>query len=291
MSFIQGSDEDLRVTARHDIYPTIDPQAHYAAQTFKGKVVLITGASRGIGLETALQYARAGASLTLVARKQETLDASRDAILRELPNTSVLTFPADVRDTERAGEAVSATVSRFGRLDIVVANAALIRAMDKPFASKDPLTWWDVVEVNVRGVYNYAHFSVPELLKTKGSIVIVTALGAQYRIPFASEYCTSKHAVDRFAEFITLEYPEIKVFPIHPGVIETQLNGEAQSGMENVDSVSLPAATILYVTSGKADYLSGRYISAPWDLGEVEKNWKDKIVSQNALVSKLALPQ
>jgi NAD(P)-dependent dehydrogenase (short-subunit alcohol dehydrogenase family) len=74
-----------------------------------------------------LHFVRAGASLTIVARKQETLDASRDTILRERPSAQVLTFPADVRDVKKVAEAVAATVAHFGRLDILVANAATIR--------------------------------------------------------------------------------------------------------------------------------------------------------------------
>jgi NAD(P)-dependent dehydrogenase (short-subunit alcohol dehydrogenase family) len=113
------------------IYPTVDPKVHYDAQTFAGKVVLITGASRGIGAEIALQYARAGAKLTLVARSQATLDASRDAILRERPSAQVLVFPADVRDPTKADEAVSATVAHFGRLDILIVNAGALRPGDQ----------------------------------------------------------------------------------------------------------------------------------------------------------------
>lgn len=111
------------------VYPLIDPQNHYDGQTYAGKVVLITGASRGIGLETAIYYARAGASVTIVARKQETLNISRDKILTEQPSAQILIFPADVRDVKKAEEAVAATVARFGRLDILVANAAGARPM------------------------------------------------------------------------------------------------------------------------------------------------------------------
>ena len=113
------------------MYPTIDPKIHYDAQAFANKVVLITGASRGIGAQIALQYALAGASLSLVARTQSALDASKDAILRELPSAKVLTFPTDVRDVRRAAEVVAATVSNFGRLDILIANAGILRPMDK----------------------------------------------------------------------------------------------------------------------------------------------------------------
>jgi FlaA1/EpsC-like NDP-sugar epimerase len=145
MSAFVGQDEDLKVTNRHEsvlfslhhfdimlrpkvsVYPFIDPQIHYDGQTYAGKVVLITGASRGIGLETAIHYARSGAAVTIVARKQETLDRSREAILHKQPSAQVLAFPADVRDVKKAAEAVAATVARFGRLDILMANAGVIR--------------------------------------------------------------------------------------------------------------------------------------------------------------------
>ena len=93
--------------------------------------MLITGASRGIGAQIAMQYARAGALLSLVARTQAALDTRKDAILREHPSAQILTFPADVRDVKRAEEVVAATVAHFGRLDILIANAAVVRPMDK----------------------------------------------------------------------------------------------------------------------------------------------------------------
>ena len=93
--------------------------------------MLITGASRGIGAEIALQYARAGAKLTLVARSQAALDVTRDVILRERPSAQVLVFPADVRDVTNAQQAVAATVARFGRLDLLVANAGALRPGDQ----------------------------------------------------------------------------------------------------------------------------------------------------------------
>ena len=82
--------------------------------------MLITGASRGLGEEVALQYARAGANLTLVARSQAGLEATRDVILRECPSAQVLVFPAEVKDVAKAEEAVATTVRHFGRLDILL---------------------------------------------------------------------------------------------------------------------------------------------------------------------------
>jgi len=289
MSII-GLDEDLKVSRRDDIYPTVDPKVHYDAQTFTGKVVLITGASRGIGAEIAFQYARAGAAVALVARTEAALHVTRDAILRERPSAQVLTFPADVRDVAKAEAAVAATVSSFGRLDILVANAAILRRFEGLFASKDAKGWWDVVEVNLRGSYNYIHFSVPELLKTKGQVVVLTSVGAQTRYPTASEYCTSKFAINRLAEFVTVEYPDIKAFAVHPGCVKTDIYDESGGGYPVDSTTGLGAATILYLTSGNADYLSGRYVAATWDLGEVERDWKEKIVTQHGLVNKLFIP-
>ena len=121
----------LHAETYQSIYPTIDPKAQYDAQTFSGKVVLITGASRGIGEEIAMQYTRAGANLTLVARSKAGLDATRDAVLRECPSAQVLVFPAEVQIVAKAEEAVATTVRHFGHLDILVANAGSLRQMDQ----------------------------------------------------------------------------------------------------------------------------------------------------------------
>ena len=91
-----------------------------------------------------------------------------------------------------------------------------------------------------------------------------------------------------------VEYPEIKVFSVHPGTVKTDMYDEASGGGSESfpvnSTVELAASTIQYVTSGKADYLIGRFVSAQWDLGEVERDWKEKIISQNGLVSKLSIP-
>ena len=88
------------------------------------------------------------------------------------------------------------------------------------------------------------------------------------------------------------EYPDLKVFCVHPGVVATELTAEYEGvASRDEDTPALCAATILYLISGKADYLSGRYVAATWDLGEVERDWKEKIVSQEALISKLHIPQ
>lgn len=116
----------LRPTAAPSIYPTIDPEPLYAARFYSGKVVLVTGASSGIGRETALQYARAGALLAIVARSREALDETRDLIVAAVPGADVLVLTADVRDVEGVRSAVQDVLQHFGKLDILVANAGAI---------------------------------------------------------------------------------------------------------------------------------------------------------------------
>ncbi|KAI0057666.1 NAD-P-binding protein [Artomyces pyxidatus] len=253
-----GLDEDLPVTVRHDIYPTIDPEPLFAAKTFKGKVVLITGASRGIGAEIALHYGRAGADLALVARNEALLDTTKAAVLAAVPDARVLTFALDVVDTAAVEAAVRATVEHFGRLDVLVPNAGVLRPLRHYFINEDPNGWWKTIEINLRGVYNFAHFAIPHLMKTKGSIIAISSLVAQVRGIGGTDYSISKHALGRFTEFVVLEYPDVKMYALHPGSVATDMADMSNAQMELPDQPRLSAATCLYLSSGKGEYLSGR---------------------------------
>ncbi|KAI0288740.1 NAD-P-binding protein [Russula brevipes] len=290
-SDIIGFDETLPVTQHHDVYPFIYPNQYFSSQTFKGQVVLITGASRGIGQEFALYYARAGASLVLVSRRQDTLDETRAAVLKEVPGAEVVTFPADVKDPVKAEDAVKVATSRFGRLDVLIANAGALSAFDKPLADKDANEWWNTFEVNVRGVYNYLRAATHAILETKGSIIVVSSAVAQLRFLLGSDYCTSKFALGRLIEFAALEHPGLRVFALHPGVIQTALVTESGLPPPSFDTAALPAATALTISAGKAEWLRGRYWSSNWDISEGEVNWKEKTLKHNGLVSKLFIPK
>ncbi|KAN0132188.1 hypothetical protein V8E53_009954 [Lactarius tabidus] len=292
-----GNDEALSVTHHNDVYPAIDPQPLYDAQVYNDKVVLVTGASRGIGQEIALQYARAGAALAIVARFEDTLNETKSTILEAVPSAEVLVIVAEVRDTESAERAVQAVLARFGKLDILVANAGAISPIEQKLHQKDPDAWWNTFEVNVRGVFNFFRWAArlidaaaTALEQSHGYFVAISGIGAQVRNPGTSDGSMSKHVVNRLIEFIVLEYPSVRAFALAPGVVRTRLFIEA-GVREAPDTVALPAATALYLTSGRADWLSGRYYSANWDIAEVERNWKDAIIEQEALVNKLSLPR
>jgi NAD(P)-dependent dehydrogenase (short-subunit alcohol dehydrogenase family) len=98
----------------------------YAARSYDGKVVLITGASRGVGRETAVHYARAGASVAIVARGGDALNETKDMIVAAVPSADVLVLTADVRDIESVRSVVDGVLRHFGKLDILIANAGAI---------------------------------------------------------------------------------------------------------------------------------------------------------------------
>ncbi|KAI0263520.1 NAD-P-binding protein [Gloeopeniophorella convolvens] len=278
---IVGLDEDLPVTHHNDVYPAIDPKQAYADQSYKGKVVLVTGASRGIGQETALQYARAGASVAITARTAESLNETKAVIASAVPDAKVLALAVDVRDVESTEAAVQQLLEHFGKLDVLIANAGAISVLGKSLTKKDPKAWWNSFEVNIRGVFNF---------KTKGYAIALSSPGAQLRIPGSSDANISKHAVNRLVEFIALEYPSVHAFALAPGFVPTRLAEDAQAG-QATDTIALPASTILYLTSGRADWLSGRYYCANWDISEVERDWKGVIIEKGGLVNKLYIPR
>ena len=106
------------------MYPAIDPELAFSNETFSGKVVLITGASRGLGPVMATFFARAGANLALVARGASNLDAVKIQIQQQ-SSVEVSTFAMDVTDTQAASKIVQDVVDRFGRLDVIIPNAGI----------------------------------------------------------------------------------------------------------------------------------------------------------------------
>ena len=105
------------------MYPLIDPQTHFASQTYKDKVVIVTGGSKGIGATASHFYAKAGAKVVLVARNPMDLEERKTAIEKEAPGADVLVISGDVTDSEVSKRAVKAAVQKWNKVDIVLANS------------------------------------------------------------------------------------------------------------------------------------------------------------------------
>ncbi|KDQ53608.1 hypothetical protein JAAARDRAFT_197408 [Jaapia argillacea MUCL 33604] len=274
--------EQPNVTLHHDVYPGIDIGGRLKGVA-RGKIVYITGASRGIGASTAHAFALAGCSgLFITGRSLDSLASVASSVRSSLPEDlakglSIETDAVDVTNREAVGESVKRCVEKFGRIDILVANAGYVEPFSN-IADCDPLGWWKIWEVNIGGVFNLVHHAAASLVKSNGHIILVSSVGAQKRSPGASAYQSSKHALNRFAEFVHLEYggQGVKVFSLHPGAIVTELSSVEPSVRPNlIDKVELASHTMVRLSSGSEDWLSGRYVSSNWDLDELAQKRRE----------------
>src|SRR5215470_6937600 len=186
------------------------------------KVVAITGAARGIGQEFARSLAAAGASI--VAADVDDCSATLDLIRAE--NGNALAVRLDVRDAEAARDMVKAAISRFGRLDGLINNAALYGALrGGRFDAIPEADWEAAMAVNVKGVWNCCKAVVPAMRQAGGgSIINLASLAATYGMPFALHYTTSKAAVIGLTRGLARELgrDNIRVNAIAPSAVLTE---------------------------------------------------------------------
>jgi len=189
---------------------------------FTGKSVLITGASSGIGEELALQLAQAGALLTLAARRTERLE-SLAARLCAAGRTRPLTVACDVTREGDPERAVAACVGRFGRLDVVFANAGF--GVVGAFAELSLEDYRRQFETNVFGVLRTLHAALPEVRKAHGQLVLTGSVAGWTSSPNTSPYAMSKFAVRALANAITPELARegVRVTLISPGFVESEI--------------------------------------------------------------------
>ncbi|MEO1198107.1 MAG: SDR family oxidoreductase [Pseudomonadota bacterium] len=297
MSSIQSQSLDL--TSHNTRYEAIDPRSTLA-NSAHDKVIFISGASRGIGQATAVAFAEAGAkAVYLTARSGHALEETQDLVTRANPDTRCVYSTCDVTSAAQVAAAVEDCVARFGGIDAADANAGYLGPWSK-IGESDPEGWWHNWEVNVRGVYHVTRFTLPHLItsakqrategRSSGHLILLSSIGAQLLMPGASDYQTSKHAINRLCEFVQSDHNEdgIKCFAIHPGGVSTDLGRNMPEAMHAylVDHPELAAGFIVWLCSGKADWAKGRYLSANWDVDELVA-LKDTIVRDDLLVNRL----
>ncbi|WP_433678294.1 short-chain dehydrogenase/reductase [Nocardia sp. CA-119907] len=165
----------------------------------RGKVALVTGGTRGIGLATARTLQRRGAEVTIVGRSHEDTVAAAKHL-----GLGVHGVGADVADREAMQRAVEATVERFGRLDIVVANAG-ITARFATIRAMRPEVFENVVRVNLLGAYNTAYSALPHIIENRGHISLVASIYAFTQGVFVAPYAASKAGVEQLGRALRLE--------------------------------------------------------------------------------------
>ena len=183
----------------------------------RDKVVLVTGASSGIGEATVRDLAAAGAKLFIGARRGERLQA----LAEELGN-NVAWQLLDVTDGESFDAFAFAAEDRFGRVDALVNNAGVMPL--SPLAALKRDEWKKMFEVNVHGVLNGIAAVLPLFLRQgSGHVVNVASIAAHMVMPTAAVYCASKFAVWAITDGLRQEHDEIRATIISPGVVATEL--------------------------------------------------------------------
>ena len=183
----------------------------------EGKAAIITGASRGIGAATARELAQHGVSVCLVARTGTMIEA----LAADLGAAETVT--GDIADEAVMKEAVKRCQDRFGRLDILVNNAALIEPIGR-IADVDSAGWTRVMDVNVNGVFFGLKAAIPVMLQQGGGQIINVSSGAAVNpLEGWSHYCASKAAVLMLTRSVHLEYASrgIRIIGVSPGTVRT----------------------------------------------------------------------
>lgn len=235
--------------------------------TFNGKVVLITGASSGIGYGTAEHFAKLGASLALVGRNGNNLSE----VIRKCAGTPTLPIVADVNSD--AKRIITTTIAHFGRLDVLVNNAGI--GAKSSIESKSMESYDSVMTTNVRSVYELTTYAVPYLIATKGNIVNVSSVAGLRAFPVILTYCISKAALDQFTKCISLELAPkgVRVNSVNPAVIKTNFhknmgfdeeeyslyleNCKKSHAMGRVGEVHEVAEAIAFLASDAATFITG----------------------------------
>lgn len=181
------------------------------------KVVLITGASSGIGEAAARELAATGAKLMLGARRTERLEK----LAAELGG-NVAFRRLDVTDRADFEDFVAAAEERFGHIDVLVNNAGVMPL--SPLAALQVEQWDWMVDVNVRGVLHGIAAALPRFTAQRsGQFVNVASLGAHYVVPTGAVYCATKFAVWAITDGLRQEHDNIRATIVSPGVVETEL--------------------------------------------------------------------
>lgn len=248
--------------------------------SFLGKVILITGASSGIGAETAVEFATSGCDgLALVGRNKDNLDAvCQQCQDKGIPKDKVLGIIADMANEEDVKRIMESTIAHFGKLDVLVNNAGISGVK---FLGDDGImqVYDSVMRVNVRGMLQLTQLAVPHLTQTKGSIVNNSSVCATKTLPMMVAYNMSKTAILQFTKCTALDLAakQIRVNAVNPGSILTPVHeksGRTDAFIEVAKKVhalgrigesSEVAKAILFLASDDASFITG--VGLPIDGG------------------------
>lgn len=210
------------------------------------KVIVITGASSGIGEGMARELGNAGAKVLLGARRRERIEA----IAAEIRSAGGIAEARELDVTSRQSMAsfVQAALDKWGRVDVLINNAGVMPL--SPLAAGKQDEWERIIDVNIKGVL-WGIGAVLPVMQAQGSgqIINIGSIGALSVVPTAAVYCASKFAVRAISDGLRQESPNIRVTCVNPGVVESELastitHPETRAAMDVYRSVALKPADI-----------------------------------------------
>jgi 3-oxoacyl-[acyl-carrier protein] reductase/pteridine reductase len=240
-------------------------------QPLKGKSALVTGGARRIGREIALILARAGADVAITYRASAA-EAMQTALEIESLGRQALAVECDVRSEDSVRGAIAATVGRFGRLDVLVNNAAVFESTPLESISLDQ--WEAVFETNARGPFLVAREALPHLRAAQGRIVNIGSLGGIHAWAGHAHYCASKAALHLLTLAMAKAFaPQLSVNCVAPGRIEMDDHSEdeaahfaAKTPMMRNGTADDVAQAVLFFVAGPS-FVTGQVLAVDGGLG------------------------
>lgn len=227
---------------------------------FAQKVCLVSGATSGIGRATAVRLGREGATVVCLGREA----AAGHAVEAEIKasGSEALFIKTDVGRDADLVHAVEATLGRFGRLDVLISDAAMMTYT--PLLELAPADWDRVLNVNLRALFRLCQLCVPHM--QGGVVVAISSVHAFQTTPNVVPYAASKGATEAFIRGLSLEVPytQARIVGVAPGAVETPMlrsNPNVQNGTEQITGqIGTPdelAAAICFVASDEASFING----------------------------------
>ncbi|MCG6137389.1 MAG: SDR family oxidoreductase [Nostoc sp. LLA-1] len=193
--------------------------------TVNNQVILITGASSGIGTACAKIFARGGAKLILAARRGERLQEVADA-LNKMYGVEIYLLPLDVRDRVAVESAISSLPPDWSDIDILINNAGLSRGLDKLHEGNSQ-DWEEMIDTNIKGLLYLTRYVVPGMVnRGRGHVVNLGSIAGHQTYPGGNVYCGTKAAVKAISEGLKQDLlgTPIRVTSVDPGMVETEFS-------------------------------------------------------------------
>ncbi|MGE5358882.1 MAG: SDR family oxidoreductase [Bacteroidales bacterium] len=201
----------------------------HSNQSLEGKVAIVTGGTRGIGLAIAAALVEHGATVVSTARTGQHLAAARERVGRAASSPGAGRFDArvaDVRDHKSVDGLVSGVAAEFGGLDVLVNNAGI--GIFGEVAAQSLDQWREVIDTNLTGVFLCCRAAIPQLRRRRGGWIInISSLASKNPFAGAAAYCASKAALNAFGDVLMqeLRYDDIRVSSVLPGSVGTEFGG------------------------------------------------------------------